>query len=334
MPRSIGFLPAARSREIIRKAILASPSPPLARNHLSRLIEAAGAKALDKIPAHHLPQLIRLLGSSSFLSEVLIREGNNWPELLLRQIDIKQKTAAENLNELNAATRGIARFEDFCAALRRNKQREYLRIGARDLMPSVTLEETVRELTALAEASLEAAYQFCRDDVEKEYGTLLLPGKQERNGFVILGMGKLGGAELNFSSDIDVIFLFESDEGESAGGAKGKKTPRDFFAEIGKRIIYAMGEVTEDGFVFRIDLRLRPLGANGPLVQSMNSAMVYYESWGQCWERAALIKARPVAGDMELGTMLLKEIEPFIYRRYLDYTTVDELRHMKSRIEN
>jgi glutamate-ammonia-ligase adenylyltransferase len=95
-----------------------------------------------------------------------------------------------------------------------------------------------------------------------------------------------------------------------------------------------MGEVTEDGFVFRIDLRLRPLGANGPLVQSVGSAMVYYESWGQCWERAALIKARPVAGEMELGTSFLKEIEPFIYRRYLDYTTVDELRHMKMRIEN
>src|SRR5207249_5578132 len=93
-------------------------------------------------------------------------------------------------------------------------------------------------------------------------------------------------------------------------------------------------QVTEDGFVFRIDLRLRPMGVNGPLVQSVDSAMLYYESWGQCWERAALIKARPVAGDRKLGAQFLKEIEPFIYRRYLDYTTVDELRHMKMRIEN
>ena len=95
-----------------------------------------------------------------------------------------------------------------------------------------------------------------------------------------------------------------------------------------------MGDVTEDGFVFRIDLRLRPLGAGGPLVQSLDSAMLYYESWGQCWERAAMIKARPVAGDIDLGSQFLKEIEPFIYRRYLDYTTVDELRHMKARIES
>ena len=196
------------------------------------------------------------------------------------------------------------------------------------------MEETVRELTALAEASLEAAYRFCRAEVEKDFGALLLPGKQEPNRFVILGMGKLGGGELNFSSDIDVIFLYEEDEGESSGGRKGKTTPREFFTNIGKKIIHAMGQITEDGFVFRIDLRLRPMGASGPLVQSVGSAMIYYESWGQCWERAALIKAGPSAGDRELGAQFLKEIEPFIYRRYLDYTTVDELRHMKMRIEN
>src|SRR5207302_1630940 len=133
---------------------------------------------------------------------------------------------------------------------------------------------------------------------------------------------------------IDVIFLYESDEGESAGGRKGKTDPRSFFAEVGKKIIRAMGEVSEDGFVFRIDLRLRPMGNSGPLVQSVNSSMLYYESWGQCWERAALIKARPAAGDRDLGNEFLKEVQPFIYRRYLDYTTVEELRHLKLRIEN
>ncbi|MDZ4341813.1 MAG: bifunctional [glutamate--ammonia ligase]-adenylyl-L-tyrosine phosphorylase/[glutamate--ammonia-ligase] adenylyltransferase [Candidatus Binatia bacterium] len=334
MARRAKFSLPARFGETVRKAVSASPSPSLAGNHLRDLIEASGPRALDKIPARHLPDLIRLLGSSSFLSEVLIRQGQSWPDLFLRQIEIKQKTTAENLSEINTATQGAASFDDFCAKLRRYKQREYLRIGVRDLMPSVTMEETVRELSAFAEASLEAAYRYCRAEVEKEYGTLPLPGKPEDNGFVVLGMGKLGGAELNFSSDIDVIFLFADDEGESSGGRKGKTTPREFFSAVGQKIIQAMGDVIEDGFVFRIDLRLRPIGANGPLVQSVNSAMVYYESWGQCWERAALIKARPVAGDLELGKQFLKEVEPFIYRRYLDYTTVDELRHMKARIEN
>ncbi len=311
-----------------------SPSPSLAEANLSRLIETAGAKSIDKIPSVQLPDLFRLLGGSAFLSEVLIRQGKNWPKLFLEQLKTAHKSAAHHLRELGPCARKADSIDEFCAELRRHKQREYLRIGALDLMPAVTMEETVQELTALAEASLQAAYEFCRAEVEKAYGVLNLPADTRRNRFVILGMGKLGGGELNFSSDIDVIYLYESDEGESAGGLKGRADPRKFFSEVGKKIIHCMGEVTEDGFVFRIDLRLRPLGASGPLVQSVGSAMLYYESWGQCWERSALIKARPVAGERELGADFLKDVEPFIYRRYLDYTTVDELRHMKLRIEN
>jgi glutamate-ammonia-ligase adenylyltransferase len=328
------IFPSQSEQKIFKTLIDKSPSPPLASNNLARLVESHGQKALKSIPDQYLPVLFRLFGSSSFLSDILVRQGKHWPELFLRQIKISRKSVAEHSNELKLATKGVATFDEFCAALRQHKQREYLRIGARDLMPTVTMEETVRELTTLAEASLEAAYRFCRAEVEKDYGILSLPGTNKPNRFVVLGMGKLGGGELNFSSDIDVIFLYESDDSESSGGEKGKKTPRDFFGEVGKRIIQTMGKVTEDGFVFRIDLRLRPMGTSGPLVQSFGSAMLYYESWGQCWERAALIKACPVAGEKELGASFLKEIEPFIYRRYLDYTTVDELRHMKLRIEN
>jgi len=321
-------------RKIFKKLIDESPSPSLAENHLRRLLDNGSTGAVKKIPAIYLSALINLLGSSAFLSDVLVRQGKNWPELFCRQIKIKQRTVADQLRELSVDIKESKSLDDFCAALRRHKQREYLRIGAHDLTASVTMEATVRELTALADASLEAAYRFCRAEVEKDYGLLNLPATDKTNRFVVLGMGKLGGGELNFSSDVDVIYLYEDDEGESAGGRKGKVGARQFFSAIGQKIIHAMGDVTEDGFVFRIDLRLRPLGANGPLVQSVSSAMLYYESWGQCWERAALIKARPVAGDLELGTSFLKEIEPFIYRRYLDYTTVDELRHMKARIEN
>ncbi|HWH79126.1 MAG TPA: bifunctional [glutamate--ammonia ligase]-adenylyl-L-tyrosine phosphorylase/[glutamate--ammonia-ligase] adenylyltransferase [Candidatus Binatus sp.] len=311
-----------------------SPSPALAEANLSRLVESGGVTALDKIPRADLPALFTVLGGSAYLSDILFRQGKDWLALFLRQLRTKNKSVAAHLRELEFYRKNTESMAAFCAALRQYKQREFLRIGARDLMPGVTMEETVRELTALAEASLDAAYRFCRAEVEKDYGALSLPGTTKENRFAILGMGKLGGGELNFSSDVDVIFLYENDEGESSGGPKGKTEPRTFFGEVGKKIIQAMGQVTEDGFVFRIDLRLRPLGANGPLVQSVDSSTLYYESWGQCWERAALIKARPVAGDLDLGAGFLKEIEPFIYRRYLDYTTVDELRHMKLRIEN
>jgi len=321
-------------RQKIERLVKTSPSPPLARNNFLRLIEISGKKSLQKIPPHHVPDLFRLLGGSAFLSDILIREGKNWPELFLRQIGAAQKTAADHLRELLPLLEQESSFDNFCRALRCHKQSEYLRIGGRDLLASVTVEETMRELTALAEAALEVSYRFYRSEVERDFGRLRLPGKAEENRFVILAMGKLGGEELNFSSDIDLIYLYEEDEGESEGGRKGETNPRRFFTNLAERITRAMGDVTEDGFVFRTDLRLRPLGRNGPLVQSVNSALLYYESWGQCWERAALIKAGPVAGGKELGERFLRDLEPFIYRRYLDFTTVEELRHMKARIEH
>ena len=206
-----------------------SPSPALAEANLSRLIESGGAKALAKVPRADLAALFGVLGGSTYLSDILFRQGKDWPDLFLRQLRIKSKSVAVHLRELEPYLRNAGSIAEFCADLRRYKQREYLRIGASDLMPSFTMEETVRELTALAEASLEAAYRFCRAEVEKDYGVLNVPGSTQRNRMVILGMGKLGGGELNFSSDIDVIFLYESDEGESAGGLKGKTTPTGVF---------------------------------------------------------------------------------------------------------
>ena len=277
--------------------------------------------------------MLQLLGGSAYLSDILIRAGAGWPDLFLQQIKTAQKTASGHLAELSSQMSAATSAEQLAQLLRQHKQREFLRIGARDLSPSVPVEETMRELCALAEASLEAACRSCRLEVEKDFGPLCLPGTERPNRFVIMGMGKLGGEELNFSSDIDIIYLYEEDEGESNGGRKGKTTPRQFFHSLAEKITRVVGDITEEGFVFRIDLRLRPLGRNGPLVQSLSSALLYYESWGQCWERSALIKARPVAGDKELGIQFLHDLEPFIYRRYLDFTTVEELRHMKMRIE-
>lgn len=330
----IGEILLARpDRERVEGLIEKSPAPALARTNVLRLIESAGLGSWKAFPAAHLEGLVQLLGGSPYLSDVLIRQGELWSELFLEQIGIEQKTASDHLGELAPWFEGETSFEDFARALRRHKRREYLRIGARDLLPQVDVEVTMRELTALADAALEAAYRFARKEVEKDFGLLRLPESGANNGFVILGMGKLGGEELNFSSDIDIVFLYEEDEGESEGGVKGRASPRRFFTALAERITRLMGEVSEDGFVFRTDLRLRPLGRHGPLVQSVSSALLYYESWGQCWERAALIKARPVAGEKELGLKFLREIEPFIYRRYLDYTTVEELRHTKARIE-
>ena len=327
------MVPSPARRERVERWIKNSPNPSLARTNLARLIESGELKSLKKIPLEHCPALFRLLGGSAYLSDILIREGQGWPDLFLRQVKISQKSASDHLVELPPLHESGLSLDQVARALRRHKQREYLRIGTRDLSPSVSVEETMRELTALAEAALEVAYRFCRSEAERDYGALRIPGTTRENRFVILGMGKLGGEELNFSSDIDIIYFYEEEEGESEGGSKGKISPRGFFGGVAEKITRLVGEVTDEGFVFRTDLRLRPLGRNGPLVQPLGSALIYYESWGQCWERSALIKARPVAGDNELGAQFLQEIAPFIYRRYLDFATVEELRHMKTRIE-
>ena len=308
-----------------------SPSPVAARAHLGRLLDIAGPDSIARLPAEELPLLVRLLGASGFLSDVLIRQGDAWPEVFHGQINIPRKTAPEHAAEIARALRDDADLGNVAAALRRHKQLEYLRLGARDLRAEQSVEETMRELSALADGSLEIAYRFGRAAVERDFGPLDIAGRPQR--FVVLGMGKLGGGELNFSSDIDLIYLYEEDEGESAGGVKGKLAPREFFSRVAEAITRTMGEITADGFVFRTDLRLRPFGSQGPIVQSAASALMYYESWGQTWERSALIKARPAAGDIALGENFLREVEPFIYRRYLDFSTVEELREMKGRIE-
>jgi len=324
---------APPERERIERLIQESPSPTLAQSNLPRLIEATEIGSIQKLPNEYLPALFRVLGGSAYLSDILVRVGSDWPNVFLEAVKVPQKTLGEHLSELSYLSTKNITHDQLASGLRQHKQREMLRIGARDLSSLASPTETMRELTTLAEASLHLAYLCCRSELEIDFGHLSLPGTEDRNGFTILGMGKLGGGELNFSSDIDLIYLYEQDQGESEGGRKGKTGPREFFTRLAERITRLMGDITEAGFVFRTDLRLRPLGRNGPLVQSLDSTLLYYESWGQSWERAALIKARPVAGDRELGERFLKGVEPFIYRRYLDYTTVEDLRAMKLRIE-
>jgi glutamate-ammonia-ligase adenylyltransferase len=146
-------------------------------------------------------------------------------------------------------------------------------------------------------------------------------------------MGKFGGMELNFSSDIDLIYLYERDAGPTSGGSRGSIEPRAFFTQLAQGLTRALSDLIYGGRVFRVDLRLRPDGMNGPLVSSLPNTLLYYESWGQTWERAALLKARPVAGDKELGEQFLRDISPFVFRRYLDFATLEDVKEMKARVE-
>ena len=321
-----GFSPSERRR--LKRLAQSASSPQSALVQLGRLVETGGRESLADLAPRDVRILLRLLGGSAYLSDILISRGDAWADTFIQAIRTESKPLARHAADFGDFVREEAP-EQFHARLRRHKRREFLRIGARDLGSLASVEETMGEVTALADFALEAAYRFCRADLERQHGRLRVPGTSRDNRFVVLGMGKLGGKELNFSSDIDLIYLYETDEPANRRAIP----PREFFNQLAARLTEAMGKITEDGMVFRTDLRLRPMGSQGPSAQPVAAALLYYESWGLCWERSALIKARPVAGDVELGEAFIEEVRPFVYRRYLDFSTVEELRDMKARIE-
>jgi len=212
--------------------------------------------------------------------------------------------------------------------LRLARQREMVRIAWRDLAGWASLEETLTSLSALADACLQTALEKLLAWAVERDGRPLEAASGTPARFVVLGMGKLGGQELNFSSDIDLIFAY-SGEGQAD---KAGLSNHEFFLRLGQRLIQALNEPTGDGFVFRVDMRLRPNGASGPLVLSFDAMEQYYLIHGRMWERYALIKTRLVAGDRAAGAVLLDTLRPFVFRRYLDYTAVEDIRDMKGAI--
>lgn len=262
-------------------------------------------------------------------SEFVLRTCQAQPQLLpelLRSGDLQRAAAPDGLaTRLHEALLGCEDEAALKHALRRVRQREMLRIAWRDLAGWASLEETVRTLSALADACLEAALTKLLEWAVAREGMPKTSSSQAPAQFVVLGMGKLGGEELNFSSDIDLIFAY-SEEGECERRALSNN---EFFVRLSQRLVQTLSEQTEDGFVFRVDMRLRPNGASGPLALSFDAMEQYYQVHGRMWERYALIKARVVAGDALAGAELLNRLRPFVFRKYLDYGAVEEIRAMK-----
>lgn len=321
--------------ETIGDGVAEAPDPALAAANLSRLLEqGSGSGTVLATPAL-CHDLLFVLGGSEHLTGVLLNQGRNWETAFLADRQSQGKSVDDHLSALRVLLPLDLPDEEFLRSLRVYRNREYLRIGTRDLLALTTLEETVRDLSSLAEAAVEIAYGYVRSRLRTEYGEAVGEenGQQRPLGFVVFGMGKFGGEELNFSSDIDLIYLYERDAGPTTGGSRGTTEPRTFFTQLAQRLTRVLGDLVAGGRVFRVDLRLRPDGMNGPLVNSLPNTLLYYESWGQTWERVALLKARPVAGDKELGEQFLREVAPFIFRRYLDFATIEDIKEMKARVE-
>ena len=312
-----------------------APDPSLAAVNLSRLVEHGCGTGAVLQSAELSRDLLFLLGASQHLSHVLVQQGQDWEAVFLTDRSAAERSTASHLQACRPALPCDLAEDDFLYGLRAYRNREYLRIGTRDLLARASLEETTRDLSALADAAVQIAYEYTRARMERDYGVAWVEeaGEKRPIAFVVFGMGKLGGEELNFSSDIDLIYLYECDAGLTTGGRKGQVDPRTYFTELAQHLTQALSTSGAGGFVFRVDLRLRPDGTNGQIVNSLANTLLYYEAWGQTWERLALLKTRPIAGEQALGERFLREVAPFILRRYLDFTTVEDTKALKMRIE-
>ena len=212
--------------------------------------------------------------------------------------------------------------------LRRFRNRQMLHIIWRDLCGLASLEETFTNLTTLAELSLQAAIEAHYRLLEEKHGTPRGEDGSPQRLFVI-GLGKFGGRELNLSSDIDVMFCYP--QSGVCDGRRGMANDQ-FFTRLARGVIASLSEITQEGFCFRVDTRLRPFGDSGPLTSSLASLEQYYQREGREWERYALIKARPVAGDLEAGKQFIEDVRPFVYRRYIDYSSVEALQEMHATV--
>ncbi|MFQ5736177.1 MAG: bifunctional [glutamate--ammonia ligase]-adenylyl-L-tyrosine phosphorylase/[glutamate--ammonia-ligase] adenylyltransferase [Thermodesulfobacteriota bacterium] len=318
------------------------PSPDGALNNIEAISAALPeGLILDSLARREetIDRLVTVCGSSMYLSNTLARNPILYRWIFAGAGLEGTKDLAAFRRELEIRTRNEQDADSMARALRQYKHKEFLRIGARDLLGISSLEETVGELSDLASAALDAAVEFAVGSVKKAHGRPLCTGgdgEVREAEFAVIGMGKLGGRELNFSSDIDILYLYTSDEGESEGkqGRPGTKTSlHAFFVKVSLLVNRLVSSVTDAGFVFRVDLDLRPEGRSGALANSLPSMEAYYESWGLSWERAAMIKARPVAGSARLGEEFIEMIKPFVYRRYMDFTVIEEIKSMKEKID-
>lgn len=309
------------------------PDPDMALNNLERFL--ANPVAIAQTPillenrARILEILLHLFSTSQLFSDLLSLNPDYLDMLRvpLRRSPCKDELQAQLQAEVDAA------YEDSAVmrAFRRFRQRQMLRIGTNDIIRDRPLDEITRDISHVADAAIEVALNFALRQVGKRFGQPYNE-RGEPVGCSVLAFGKHGGEELNYSSDIDLMFVY-SEEGTTRGARITSLGNDEFFARVVGEVVRLLSSHTDRGHAFRVDLRLRPEGHRGPLARSLASTLSYYDAMGRTWERQALIKVRPVAGDLALGQRFLQSIEPFVYRKYLSFAEINEIKAVKRRIE-
>jgi [glutamine synthetase] adenylyltransferase / [glutamine synthetase]-adenylyl-L-tyrosine phosphorylase len=279
-------------------------------------------------------QLTRVFAGSEFIAKTLIRKPGFLLELCESGALFRAQTDAD-LEQVAAAIHGCTSDADLDACLRRERNKAMIRIIWRDLNRLATMGEVTAELSRFADQSIQLAAEYHYRVLEKIYGTPIGKESGAAQPFMVLGMGKLGAGELNISSDIDLIFTFP-EGGETHHPARAISN-QEFFIKLGQRLIKSLDAITADGFVFRVDMRLRPHGESGALAMSFVGMEDYYQTQGREWERYAMIKARTVAmaggeNQVQARKTLRKMLQPFTYRQYIDFSAIESLREMKGLI--
>lgn len=323
-------LPAVRVDRVVGR-LADTPVPTAAAGRVEDLLAGEAAAAVREVLSREQQTaawFLAVLGGSRYLHAALERNPAFVRKLFLERGCLIRKSREAKELELRERVRTAADTAELDDALRIFKEIDYLRVGCRDLAELADVRQVMEELSDLAAACIEIAVDFHWKRLVEAHGS---PWHGPGKGFVVLGMGKISGRELNFSSDVDLVFLRRPEEGQTSGPQP--ITVVRFYELLVRAVTQSLSHVTQSGFVFRIDLRLRPEGEKGELVPSLSNALSYYLDWGRTWERAALMRAVPIAGDRGVGADFIRRLEPFIYRKYLDYSTLDEMREMKLRIQ-
>lgn len=313
----------------LRADLLKSPDPQRSLNNFHRFLSSGfTASLLHDFHQHRaLQQLaLQLFGQSQYLADILVRDPELFRWLTTTDALHQLKTAQDYRQEVEKAIALFTRTEKKLDALKRLQRRELLRIGAREILQEADVSVTSAELAALAESIVSAVVRLAEKHLLEGY-----EGSFEST-FAVIGLGKLGGEELNFSSDIDIMFVYGED-GEIELPRLRIRTLHEFYTKVAELTVQFLTEHTAEGHLYRVDLRLRPEGGAGPLVLSRAGYMLYYETRGELWERQMLTKARVIAGNFEVGEKLLNDLRPFVYPRTHATSPLQEIAAIKRKIE-
>ena len=309
--------------------IVASPDPDMALNHLESFLAAEGSwetvQSLVKLDVSAINVLIAIFANSEYLSRMLVGR----PVLLQNLIESRKTsgsgTSVAFTKELGEAMDKAGDLTEKLDALRRFKHQEEIRIGMADLLSGMRIVTVSRELSKLAEVCINAALTLAAFETGRRYGVL-----GDLSGLAIIGAGKLGGRELSYGSDLDILFVFS--EPRAVSPPTGL-TVFEYFSKIAEKTIAYLSTLTREGFVFRVDTRLRPTGSKGPLVQSIDAFKIYYASQAETWERQALLRTRCVAGDGVVGSLFMEALQDLVFQDADEAALANDVLAMRRRME-